>query len=107
VRLRVNGVWQEVSASASTRPLLSWLRDDLRLTGTKQACTIGVCGLCSVLLDGELVSACLILPAAIDGADVTTVEGVKTSIPYLLKVLADPAFVEGHFTSVDGRRLHP
>ena len=37
----------------------------------------------------------------------TTVEGVKTSIPYLLKVLSDPAFVEGRFTSVDGRRLHP
>jgi putative selenate reductase molybdopterin-binding subunit len=65
------------------------LRDDLRLTGTKQGCTIGVCGLCSVLVDGELLSACLVLPAAIDGADVTTIEGLDR--PELQQAFIDHA----------------
>ncbi|HEY2596114.1 MAG TPA: molybdopterin-dependent oxidoreductase, partial [Chloroflexota bacterium] len=75
-RLRINGVWHELSDGETGRTLLGVLRDELRLTGTKQGCTIGVCGLCSVLVDGELVSACLLLPSALDGADVTTIEGI-------------------------------
>ena len=75
MRLRVNGEWRHLE-SAPHRTLLGVLREDLGLTGTKQACTVGVCGLCSVLVDGELMSACLLLADALDGAEVTTIEGL-------------------------------
>ena len=60
LRLRVNGAVQELETNPN-RTVLSLLREDLRLTGTKQGCMVGVCGLCSVLLDGQLTSACLLL----------------------------------------------
>src|SRR6266849_8749484 len=75
LRLRVNGAVQEIEARPS-RTVLSLLREDLRLTGTKQGCTVGVCGLCSVLLDGQLTSACLLLAPMVDGRAVTTIEGI-------------------------------
>lgn len=56
--------------------LIDLLRDDCGLTGTKEGCGIGVCGSCSVLIDGKLMSACLVLAAAIDGCAVTTIEGM-------------------------------
>lgn len=52
------------------------LRDDLGLTGTKEGCSIGVCGACSVLVDGELLSGCLLPALFVDGRAVTTVEGL-------------------------------
>ena len=58
------------------RTLLSVLRDDLELTGTKDGCGMGICGACSVLVNGQLVSSCLVLAATIDGATVKTVEGL-------------------------------
>jgi carbon-monoxide dehydrogenase small subunit len=58
------------------RLLLALLRDDLGITGTKEGCDVGVCGACSVLVDGELVSACLMPAVFVDGAVVTTVEGL-------------------------------
>ena len=87
-RLCINGQWRELDV-APNRTLLSVLRDELRLTGTKQACTVGVCGLCSVLVDGELQSACLTLAAAIDGAEVTTIEGINR--PELQQAFIDHA----------------
>ena len=57
-------------------PLLDVLREQLRFTGTKEGCAVGVCGLCSVLVDGELVSGCLIPVAAAAGRSVVTVEGL-------------------------------
>src|ERR1700730_1311454 len=75
VRLRVNGAVHEVEAEPN-RKLIRLLRDDLRLSGTKQGCQVGVCGLCSVLLDGELTSACLLLAPMVDGRAVTTIEGI-------------------------------
>src|SRR5260370_38789399 len=75
LRLRVNGAVQELEASPN-RTVLSLLREDLRLTGTKQGCTVGVCGLCSVLLDGQLTSACLLLAPMVDGRALTTIEGI-------------------------------
>jgi aerobic carbon-monoxide dehydrogenase small subunit len=58
--------------------LLDLLRDRLELTGTKDGCSEGVCGACSVLVDGRLVRACLTLARRVDGAQVTTVEGLET-----------------------------
>jgi carbon-monoxide dehydrogenase small subunit len=75
MRLRVNGTWRDVSGPAN-RTLARVLRDDLGLTGTKEACSIGVCGVCSVLVNGTLSSACLLLVPMVNGADITTIEGV-------------------------------
>ena len=57
-------------------PLLDVLRDHLLLTGTKEGCAVGVCGLCSVLVDGTLVSGCLVPAAAAVGREIATVEGL-------------------------------
>ena len=56
--------------------LLSALRDRLGLTGTKEGCSTGDCGACSVLLDGKLVPACLVLAPEVQGRSVTTIEGI-------------------------------
>lgn len=56
--------------------LLSVLRDELNLTGTKEGCGTGDCGACSVLLDGQLVCSCLVVGSEIEGRSVTTIEGV-------------------------------
>jgi carbon-monoxide dehydrogenase small subunit len=59
--------------------LLEVLREDLGLTGTKEGCSNGNCGACSVLLDGVLVDSCLVLAVETNGKEVTTIEGVATS----------------------------
>lgn len=56
--------------------LLNVLRDGLGLTGTKEGCSTGDCGACSVIVDGRLVCACLMLGAEVEGADIQTVEGL-------------------------------
>jgi len=56
--------------------LLEFLRDRLRLTGTKEGCSTGHCGACSVLVDGEPISSCLMLAAEADGRNILTVEGL-------------------------------
>ena len=58
------------------RMLSDFLRDDLFLTGTKRGCETGVCGACSVLMDGEVVKSCLSLAVQADGHEITTVEGL-------------------------------
>ena len=63
----------EVAPAAT---LLDVLRDDLELTGTKYGCGEGECGACSVLLDGKVVNACLVLAVECEGAEVLTVEGL-------------------------------
>ena len=75
VRFELNGERRELTVRANTR-LIDLLRDDLGLTGTKEGCSVGVCGACSVLLDGQLMSACLLPAAFVDGARVTTIEGI-------------------------------
>jgi aerobic carbon-monoxide dehydrogenase small subunit len=77
VRFRVNGQPAEVRAWPMAR-LLDVLREELRLTGTKEGCGEGECGACSVFIDGELVNSCLVPVLQADGADVTTIEGVAT-----------------------------
>ncbi len=59
------------------RTLLEILRDDLQLTGTKESCGEGVCGSCTVLVDGAPVRSCLTLAVAVEGKEVTTIEGLN------------------------------
>ncbi|BCQ30032.1 (2Fe-2S)-binding protein (plasmid) [Caballeronia sp. NK8] len=75
IELIVNG--QTHTVETTTRRLLSdLLRDDLHLTGTKRGCETGVCGACTVLVDGEAVKSCLNLAVQAHGREVTTVEGL-------------------------------
>ncbi len=59
------------------RRLLDFLRDDLRLTGTKEVCGEGECGACTVIMDGETVNSCLILSAEAHGSRIVTIEGLS------------------------------
>ena len=83
IRLHVNGQLREGTVEPRTS-LADFLRDGLDLTGTHVGCEHGVCGACTVLLDGEPVRSCLLLAIQMDGARITTVEGLA-----------------------DGERLHP
>lgn len=85
VRLELNGRAVEV-AGPGDRRLVDVLRGELGLTGTKEACGVGVCGVCSVLVDGRLVSGCLTQVGSLDGARVVTIEGLGTpSIPSVVQ----------------------
>jgi carbon-monoxide dehydrogenase small subunit len=75
VRLTVNGRPYALEVPAE-RTLLHLLRDDLDLTGTKECCTEGECGACTVLLDGRAVDSCLVLAVEADGSEVVTIEGI-------------------------------
>jgi carbon-monoxide dehydrogenase small subunit len=77
IRLNVNGASHEVEVPAY-RTLLDCLRYDLGLTGSKEGCGVGVCGACTVLLDGKMISSCIALAVFADGREVTTVEGLAT-----------------------------
>ena len=75
IRLRVNGITYDVEVPAR-RLLSDALRHDLELTGTHVGCEHGVCGACTVLLDGRPVRSCLTLAVSVDGQEITTVEGL-------------------------------
>jgi carbon-monoxide dehydrogenase small subunit len=75
IRFTVNGEPRELTVSPD-RLLVDVLRNELGLTGTKEGCSVGVCGVCSVLVDGEVVSACLWPAVRIHGEAVVTVEGL-------------------------------
>jgi|SRR5579862_1385163 len=78
ISLRVNG--EGVSERVEARKtLVDFLRDDLGLTGSHVGCEQGVCGACTVLIDGEVVRGCLTLAAQCDGAEVQTIEGISDS----------------------------
>jgi carbon-monoxide dehydrogenase small subunit len=77
VRVNVNGEWREADVWPGTS-LMSMLRDDLGLWGTKNGCEQGECGSCSVWLDGEVVCSCLVLAVQADGRRVATVESLAS-----------------------------
>jgi aerobic carbon-monoxide dehydrogenase small subunit len=75
IRLRVNGAVYDVQVPAR-RLLSDALRHDIGLTGTHVGCEHGVCGACTVLLDGDPVRACLVFAVSAEGQEITTVEGL-------------------------------
>jgi len=77
VRLKVNGEWREVEVWPGAS-LLSLLREQLGLVGSKNACEQGECGSCSVWMDDELVCACLVLAGQAEGRDIRTVEALAS-----------------------------
>jgi carbon-monoxide dehydrogenase small subunit len=91
IRLRVNGKPRRYAGPAFAR-LLDVLREDFRLTGTKEGCGEGECGACTVLLDGAPVNACLIPVCQADGRRVETIESLGA--PEKLSVLQEK-FLEG------------
>ena len=93
ITVEVNGT-QRMAQVPARLTLVDWLRDELRLTGTHIGCEHGICGACSVLLDGEPVRACLMYAVQADGHRVITVEGL-VRIDGSLSALQD-AFCETH-----------
>ena len=75
IRLTINGTEHQLEIPAR-RLLVDCLRYDLGLTGTKEGCSVGVCGSCTVLIDGEMAASCITLAVAVDGAQITTIEGI-------------------------------
>ena len=76
IRLRINGREHLLDVPVWTT-LLDLLREQLQLTGTKKGCDHGQCGACTVLVDGRRVNSCLLFAVALDGCEVTTVEGLS------------------------------
>src|SRR5438128_12649786 len=92
IRFTLNGETVDVRVPAE-RLLVDLLREDLDKTGTKDGCSVGVCGLCTVQVDGAPMSACLLLATQVDGAAVRTIEGLASP-------LQDAFIEEGGFQCV-------
>ena len=75
VRLKVNSTDYELDIPAR-RLLVDCIRYDIGLTGTKESCSVGVCGACAVLVDGEMYASCITLAVSVDGSEITTIEGI-------------------------------
>ena len=75
VQARINGTDTDFLCEPR-QSLLEVLRDELRLTGSKEGCNNGNCGACNVILDGRLVNSCLVLGVEVQGRSVTTIEGI-------------------------------
>jgi aerobic-type carbon monoxide dehydrogenase small subunit (CoxS/CutS family) len=92
VRMKVNGVTHESDVEPRTT-LVDFLRGPLALTGTHVGCEHGVCGACTILVDGRSARSCLMLAVQADGTEITTVEGLAT--PEGLHPIQQ-AFIEEH-----------
>jgi carbon-monoxide dehydrogenase small subunit len=101
IRTIING--REIDAAVKpNQTLLEWLRDDLRLRGSREGCGVGVCGSCTVLVDGRPVSSCLMLATNAEGKEVQTIEGLATGDelhPVQRAFLEHSAFQCGYCTS--------
>ncbi len=75
IKLTVNGKQYETEIKEH-ETLLELIREDLDLTGTKEGCSVGECGACTVFMNGKTVNSCLVLASEADGADITTIEGL-------------------------------
>ena len=75
IRFTVNGESRKLNVFPMAR-LLDVLREELRLTGTKEGCGEGECGACTVMIDGRIVNSCLVPVGQVDGSRITTIEGV-------------------------------
>jgi carbon-monoxide dehydrogenase small subunit len=75
IEFKVNGEQRTLDVFPMAR-LLDVLREQLQLTGTKEGCGEGECGACTVVLDGQIVNSCLVPVAQVNGAEITTIEGV-------------------------------
>ena len=75
VEFTVNGEARRLEVFPMAR-LLDVLREQLQLTGTKEGCGEGECGACTVIIDGQIVNSCLVPVAQVNGAEITTIEGV-------------------------------
>jgi aerobic carbon-monoxide dehydrogenase small subunit len=93
VELTVNGE-RRAARTEARKTLADFLREDLALTGTHLGCEHGVCGACTVLLDGRAVRSCLVFAVQADGSDVTTIEGLSARDGTLGPV--QEAFREAH-----------
>ncbi len=93
ITVEVNGK-QRAAQVPARLSLVDWLRDELRLTGTHVGCEHGICGACSIMLDGDPVRSCLMFAVQADGHRVTTVEGLLQA-DGKLSVLQD-SFCEAH-----------
>ncbi|WP_159585675.1 (2Fe-2S)-binding protein [Chelativorans xinjiangense] len=76
ISLTINGLKREIALDDPRVTLLDLLRERLHLTGTKKGCDRGQCGACTVLVDGRRINSCLALAASLDGAEITTIEGL-------------------------------
>jgi carbon-monoxide dehydrogenase small subunit len=76
IELTVNGVKHELEVPPNQR-LIDVLRGELALTGTKEGCGIGICGACTVIMDGRTVSGCLTLAVQANGREILTIEGLE------------------------------
>lgn len=75
IRVRVNGE-ERVGRAEPRKLLVDFIREDLGLTGTHVGCEHGVCGACTIFLDGETVRSCLVFAVQADGAEIETIEGL-------------------------------
>ena len=78
IRFVLNGK-EYIKGVNPTQTLLDFLRNEMKLTGTKKGCEIGECGACTVLLDGKAVNSCLVLVGQINTREITTIEGIGSS----------------------------
>ena len=78
LQFRLNGKDYSIQADPTQR-MVDLLRENLHLTGTKVGCGVGECGACTVVLNGEAVTSCLVLAGQMQGADILTVEGPRSA----------------------------
>jgi isoquinoline 1-oxidoreductase alpha subunit len=82
--IKVNGLLQRVDVDAH-KPLLWVLREDVGLNGTKYSCGIGVCGCCTVLVDGSAIHSCMVTVGEVENSEIITIEGLNSEVGKVVK----------------------